>query len=213
MIDFPDIAAALRLPSLWENPFLHDSLGAFAAARSYYLNEQDDLTMHPSGSDIKIILAGVASCQLAQQVLSTKWENPESVHAQSAVAAAKEVLKHWGLEMKEIKTPPATKKPEPATLVWPPVDTMGRPKYTTLPDVYRENFYHVREQTIGTALNPATGMAPHVLPEYILILRDAYWNEEKLQWRMRFHSDRWDDDIWLDHCKVLVGDEIPKDPA
>lgn len=170
--------------------------------------------MHPSGSDIKLILAGVASCQLAQQVLSAKWGNPESDSAQLAIAAAKEVLKHWGLELQDYKPKAPTKEPE--TLVWPPVDTLGRPRHTVLPDVYRENFYHVREQTIGTAIDPTTSMVPHVLPEHILILRDAYWNEEKLQWRMRFHSDRWDEDFWLDHCKVRVGDEIPrptKDPA
>lgn len=209
MIDLSDFAAALRAPSLWDNPFLE----SLPAVSRYYQQKQDNLPpMQPTTSDVKIIMAGVQSCILANQVLSTQWGNPDSPEAKIATATALTVLKYWGIEIKDV-TPEvvaaSVPNPKPDVLVWPPVDREGRPLKMTLPDVYKENYYHVREQTV--VLNNPAISGTTVTPDHQLTLREAYWNEEALQWRLQFSNASLpgQEPFWIDHGKVRVGDEIP----
>lgn len=205
MIDLPDISAALRVPNLWDNPF-NDALLAMSAAKTYYQQEQDDLRpMQPTTSDVKIIMAGVQSCILAHQVLNTKWSDPEGAAAQLATESARVVLKYWGIEIKSVDQPePASK---PAEMIWPPVHLDGRPRFSALPDVYKENYYHVYEaQTV-----PSGGTVGFVVnPEDLLVLQKAYWSEEALQWRLQvlFQRPTGNEFFWINHCQVKPGEEI-----
>jgi len=123
-------------------------------------------------------------------VIEDDWNGAKS---QAAIVAAHKVLKHWGLD---VETPVAPVAPVPTALLWPPVDGAGRPYTITLPDVYRENYYHV--------LNESRGL---VEPGEALVLHRSYWNEEDLQWRMQFRTanNQW---FWVGHTHVKPGDEI-----
>lgn len=213
MIDLPDIATAIRMPNLWDNPF-NDALLAMSAAKTYYQREQDDLRpMQPTTSDVKIIMAGVQSCILANQVLCTKWENPESPEAKVAVASALTVLKYWGIEIKDVEPKPTNPAPEPAPapaeMIWPPVHLDGRPRFSALPDVYKENYYHVYEDAARRdPANPIVGFL--LTPEDQLLLQKAYWSEEAMQWRLQMLLKREGGDqvFWINHCQVKPGEEI-----
>jgi len=58
----------------------------------------------------------------------------------------------------------------------------------------------------------ADGLSTSDITTHLLELRDSYWNEEALQWRMKFvdRSNPGIEPFWIDHCKVRAGDEIPK---
>lgn len=193
---------------------LDASWGTKYAAHQAY-QKQAMTEQSPKTIRVDPILAGVQACMLAAQMLRIEWDDPQDIDARVGVAIAKEVLATWGIELRTLDVPPpdSSESNPPPVLAWPPVNTLGRPLTTTLPDVYRENYYHVREMTVVT--NPDAMSGIRIEPEHKLVLREAYWNEEALQWRMRFTC--WNlpnvDPFWIDHCKVKVGDEIPKDPA
>ena len=193
------LMAAASVPT-WDS----NVANPYAAVAAHHHSKKDE-TMEKSTADI--ILAGVHSCMLATLAIDVTKDH-RSVAAECIREAAVRVLKHWGLDVKapeaQNQAPDASPPPEQQTLVWPPVDRLGRPLATNLHDVYKENYYHVHEQTMlsrgidGLILNP----------EDELTLQAAYWNEESLTWRMQFASSH--KRFWLSHSQVKPGEEIPK---
>ena len=210
--DYKDLVDQMvsAIPRFWEA----DNTAAMFA----YHHAKEKRHMRTEHSDqTSLILAGVQSCVLANQVLSITWGDPGDPQTQVTVACAKAVLKCWGIDLSPlhraapIKNDPPT--PEPATLVWPPVDRTGLPLTPVLPDVYRENYYY----TIGSVEIPhprdASILDWSILaPSTRLVLHESYWNHESLVRRMRFSAPSIPGlaKFWLDHSQVKPGEEIPK---
>ncbi len=199
------IAAHSPIPSIWDSFPVPHTLGAYQT----YLETKKN-KMLTNNTDL--ILKCTQSCVLACQVLRVKWADPHGPDARITVAAAEAVLKSYGIELTSVSEEASAEDPpdpEVATLVWPPVDRLGRPLTTTLPDVYKENYYHVREPVVVTTPEWLSGTP--IAPNHALVLLESYWNEEALQWRMRFSNISVPGDrFWLNHCQVKTGDEIPK---
>ncbi len=197
----------------WDTSFNDAILRELDAQNAYQPTKEPPMAAPPPKIfRIDPIVAGVRACMLAAEVLRMPWENVGHPDARLAVASAQSVLECWGIEIKTDPLPEtAPAEPPAATLVWPPVDRLGRPLSTVLPDVYRENYYHVREPvTVVDSTDATHGVV--IYSEHRLVLHESYWNEESLQWRMRFSNASMPglEKFWVDHCKVRVGDEIPK---
>ncbi len=206
----------------------HDPFGAaileeLAASSWYQWNPEPPVRTSATKGHLKmptnndstniIIMAGVHSCSLATFVLCTPWPDPQSPDVQAVQAAARHVLKLWDLELQPMPAkpaPPSDLVTPPPVLLWPPVDRLGRPISTTLTEVYRENFYHVHENcVVPRPGDPTTGVL--LESEDNLVLHEAYWNEESLQWRMKFSIHHAPDErFWLNHSQVLPGEEIQR---
>lgn len=185
--------------------FMSALLGGWGYAAN---NEREKEGNMPSAKDSELILAGVHSCVLAQLVLDAKWADPDSARVQACRAAALRVLEGWGLKVISEPAPTPPKKEEPEVIVWPPVDRAGRPLKTKLPDVYRQNYYHVHEFVVIP--HPSGVSGDKLLPEQKLRLLGAFWNEESNQWRMKFSCPPLHNGFWLNHCQVRCGEEIPE---
>jgi hypothetical protein len=216
--EFDQIAAAVSAASSWDRFPLDAGDALVREYAAYQTNHQRPKAsvMSESISVTKLVLQGVQACGLASQVLRINWTNPNAHDSRVAVAMAEAVLLSWGIEL---TSPPVYDEATPesgapdAQLVWPPVTAEGRPLRTNLSDVYKENYYHVREEILVDNADKLSGV--RVQTDHRLVLLDSYWHEEALQWRLKLSNVSVPMEIfWIDHCKVRVGDEIiPKDPT
>jgi len=154
-----------------------------------------------------LVMAGARAVSLATQTLAfigdIKRHHPEAAVLQERIA--REVLKDWGLAMPEeyphAPTPPAS-TPE---LRWPP-------EAPAVPDVYRENYYHVREPLTAQGLE-AGDNALDLKPEDRLVWTGrSYWGEgEHYMMRMSPVDMPGDLTTWVASRQLRPGDEIPED--
>jgi len=187
-----------------------------------YFNRKKPMP-EPTKSNADIILAGVHSCSLACNVIDHFDEVGVNVTTQSLVQAAREVLKYWGLTVTEV--PQASSKPS-APLVddAPPVPTpelRWPPLEPTLPAVYTENFYLVRDLPASDPMmtakletadpNPLTTAA--LSPgQQLSFLGTARWRSEQQCWLMRMAmvGAGVDVKLWVFSKALKPGDEVPK---
>lgn len=168
----------------------------------FYQPSKDEEDMQNTKDVTELILAGARSCALALNVL-TKSE-PGDLAYQSAAA----VLETWG-----IKLIPVVARRERPVLKWPP----SAPR---LPAVYRENYYHVREDTYAMGPDRVAADVP-LTPEHQLVLREGdaetEWATTAQCWWLHMTiinktHETHNLGCWILSKYVVPSDEISKNP-
>ena len=211
--DFDQIADSLKH---WDTE-AKDTLGAIASYQKL-----KELMPEPK-TNADLIVAGVHSCLLALDTIEEleKFDHPRP---QAMIAAAHGVLKHWGLEIKATAKPEASVAEAPVSasppaapeLIWPPPEP-------TLPAIYTENYYLVRDLAFTDpmmvakleAADPLQPLTDTTLASgtQLSFLGTARWSSEHGCWLMRMHlsiTPAMGNNLWVFSKALKPGDEIPK---
>jgi len=190
--DFEQLADSLKLPSAWDS----SPLPGAAAFAAYYNTLKERMRQTRSVSDL--VSNGVNACLLALDTINIHGMDHRP-SAQAMVAAARNVLSGWGLEIKPLAAAPVA----PAEAVWPPESS----KLPPLPAVYYERYYVVKEDMTYGGVTVVGGTQ--------LILKSSYWNHDDGVWGMQFlefgKADEPANRFWLNSALVRPADATAAD--
>jgi len=188
--DFEKMYDDLKLPSFWDSSPL--PVGANLAA--YYKTLKGPMPASRSVSDL--VSSGVNACLLALDTINM-LESDTRPSAQAMVAASRNVLRGWGLEIKPLPTESAPRAAE-VTLMWPPPPGVVPP----LAAVYGEVYYAVTLDTTAVASSVTITIEAGTQ----LILKSSYWNHDDGAWSMQFlefgKADEPGNRFWLNSTQV-----------
>lgn len=234
--DFVDFVA--KSACLWDSAQLHarDEIAAYyqtqaqtqAQPKAASMPNNDPLPHRTNGD---VIMAGVSSCFLAVATIQRFEKDPHPA-ARASVAASRQVLAAWGLEIATLTPKEAQAAdfrasepdpdPDPApteeVLHWPPPEP-------ALPAIYTQNYYIVRsevsdylsvakrEQPMPVGSLGEIQLVDHQLGhgDRLSFLGVARWSSERECWLMRMHSTVGIGfNLWVYSKALKPGDEIPK---
>lgn len=173
-----------------------------AGIAAYYNTRKDPMSQPRSVSDL--VSNGVNACLLALDTIGM-LEHDKHPSAQAMVAASRNVLRGWNLEIKPCPSEPTA--PAEVKLMWPPAPGEVPP----LDAAYGEVYYAVI--VAMTAVSPNAMLTLEAGTQ--LILKSSYWNRDTVAWNMEFlefgKADGPGNRFWLSSTQVQPAAAVPTD--
>jgi hypothetical protein len=193
----------------------------FVAARyvRYLRNKRRETMEEPviTQAGARLVMAGAHAVALATEILAFIGDI-QRLHPEAAPLIEKSamaVLKDWGLSVDPAPAPAPERAPAPTPeepiLLWPP----QRPQ---LPGVYRDHYYHVRQDCIGRGDEPGDSALVLKPEDTLQWVGRVIWSSEDDCYLMRMHASTAAfaapgvpivGTTWVRSKDIRVGAEIP----